>query len=79
MKLSLLLACFVAIIAISFVQADDLQDQIDAALKKFCGGIAITGPSKGQTFTNPKKIKVTVSKVPPSSAIILCLSFTPYL
>ncbi|KAK4510028.1 uncharacterized protein ATC70_006197 [Mucor velutinosus] len=71
MKLSLLLACFVAIIAISFVQADDLQDQIDAALKKFCGGIAITGPTKGQTFTNPKKIKVTVTRKPNAQAKVI--------
>jgi hypothetical protein len=38
MKLTLLFACLLAIIAISFVQADDLQDEIDRALKKFCGG-----------------------------------------
>lgn len=62
MKLSLLLACLFAIVAVTFVEAS-LQDEIDAALKKFCGGIALTGPTKGQTFTNPKKIKVTVSKL----------------
>lgn len=62
MKLSLLLACLFAIVAVTFVEAS-LQDEIDAALKKFCGGIALTGPKKGQTFTNPKKIKVTVSKL----------------
>lgn len=79
MKLSLILACFVAIIAISFVQADELQDQIDAALKKFCGGIAITGPTKGQTFTNPKKIKVTVSKVSLNQYLSVLLSLTLFL
>lgn len=83
MKLTLLFACLLAIVAVSFVQAD-LQDEIDSALKKFCGGnylskmilrinkaidigsllgIALTGPKKGQTFSNPKKIKVTVSKL----------------
>ena len=67
MKLTLLLVCAFALLA-TLVQADKLQDQIDAALKKFCGGIAVTGPTKSQTFTNPKKIKVTVSK---------CHYFTP--
>jgi hypothetical protein len=38
MKLTLLLTCLLAIVAVSFVHADALQDQIDAALKKFCGG-----------------------------------------
>ncbi|KAI8644168.1 hypothetical protein BD408DRAFT_442043 [Parasitella parasitica] len=71
MKISLLLACFVAIIAISYVQADALQDEIDAALKKFCGGIAVTGPTKGQTFTNPKKIKVTVTRKPNAQAKVI--------
>lgn len=62
MKLSLLFACLFAVLAVSIVEAS-LQDEIDAALKKFCGGIAITGPKKSQTFTNPKKIKVVVSKL----------------
>lgn len=67
MKLSLLFACLFAVLAVSIVEAS-LQDEIDAALKKFCGGIAITEPKKSQTFTNPKKIKVVVSKLsfPPS-------------
>jgi hypothetical protein len=38
MKLSLLFGCLVALVAISFVQADSLQDEIDGALKKFCSG-----------------------------------------
>ncbi|CEP07938.1 hypothetical protein [Parasitella parasitica] len=71
MKIFLLLACFVAITAISYVQADALQDEIDAALKKFCGGIAVTGPTKGQTFTNPKKIKVTVTRKPNAQAKVI--------
>lgn len=63
MKLSLLLTCLLGFAAVSqhTVQADSLQDQIDGALKKFCGGIAVTAPSKGQSFSNPKKISVTVS------------------
>lgn len=61
MKFIVLLACAIALLA-TLAQADSLQDQIDSALKKFCGGIAITGPKKAQTFTNPKKIQVTVSK-----------------
>jgi hypothetical protein len=69
MKLIVLLACAIALLA-TLVQAG-LQDEIDAALKKFCGGIAITGPTKGQTFTNPKKIKVTVSKYQTSNSIII--------
>jgi hypothetical protein len=74
MKLSLLLACLLGFVAVSYVQADALQDQINASLKKFCGGIAVTAPSKGQSFSNPKKITVTVSKVivcPDSTANIM--------
>lgn len=67
MKLSLLFACLFAVLAVSIVEAG-FQEEMEAALKKFCGGIAITGPKKSQTFTNPKKIKVTVSK----------LSFEPF-
>lgn len=62
MKLSLLFACLFAVVAVTFVEAS-LQDEIDSALKKFCGGIALSAPTKGQTFTNPKKITVTVSKL----------------
>jgi shikimate 5-dehydrogenase len=61
-KLLPLALVFVAL-AVTLVQADKLQDEIDAALKKFCGGIAVTAPTKSQTFTNAKKIKVTVSNV----------------
>lgn len=63
MKFSLVLACLFALVAVTFVEASSLQDEIDSALKKFCGGIALTAPTKGQTFTNPKTIKVTVSKL----------------
>jgi hypothetical protein len=38
MKLSLFLGCLIALVAISFVQADSLQDEIDSALKKYCSG-----------------------------------------
>ncbi|CAO3699341.1 unnamed protein product [Rhizopus stolonifer] len=64
MKLSVLLGCFVSLAAVSFVQADSLQDEIDSALKKYCDGIAVSAPTKGQTFTNPKKITVTVTRTP---------------
>ncbi|KAG0745947.1 hypothetical protein G6F23_003982 [Rhizopus arrhizus] len=71
MKLSLFLGCLIALVAISFVQADSLQDEIDSALKKFCSGIAVTGPTKGQTFSNPKKIKVTVTRKPNAQAKVI--------
>ncbi|KAI8968422.1 hypothetical protein BDF20DRAFT_925780 [Mycotypha africana] len=67
MKLTLLLTCFAALLAVTLVQADDMAD----ALKKFCGGIAITAPSKGQTFTNPKTVKVTVTRKPNAQAKVI--------
>ncbi|KAI9280635.1 hypothetical protein BY458DRAFT_499911 [Sporodiniella umbellata] len=71
MKLSLFLGCLIAIVALTLVQADSLQDEIDKATKKFCGGIAVSGPNKGQTFTNPKKIKVTVTRKPNAQAKVV--------
>lgn len=38
MKLSLFLGCLIALVAVAFVQADSLQDEIDKATKKFCSG-----------------------------------------
>lgn len=40
MKFSLFVACVLALISMSvmLVRADSLQDEIDAAKKKFCGG-----------------------------------------
>lgn len=37
MKFSVLIAFFIAFI-LAVARADDLQDEIDAAMKKFCGG-----------------------------------------
>ncbi|ORZ01760.1 hypothetical protein BCR43DRAFT_470583 [Syncephalastrum racemosum] len=70
MKFSVLIAFFVAFI-LTVARADDLQDEIDAAMKKFCGGIEVTGPSKGQVFTDPKKIKVTVTRKPNAQAKVI--------
>ncbi|KAG1453343.1 hypothetical protein G6F56_007596 [Rhizopus delemar] len=71
MKLSLFLGCLIALVAVAFVQADSLQDEIDKATKKFCSGIAVSGPTKGQTFTNAKKIKVTVTRKPNAQAKVV--------
>ncbi|CAO3700322.1 hypothetical protein CU097_009944 [Rhizopus azygosporus] len=71
MRLAVLFGFLIAFVAVTFVQADALQDEIDSALKKFCGGIAVTGPSKGQTFSNPKKIKVTVTRKPNAQAKVI--------
>ena len=38
MKLAVLFGFLIAFVAVTFVQADALQDEIDSALKKFCGG-----------------------------------------
>ncbi|ORE11095.1 hypothetical protein BCV72DRAFT_198370 [Rhizopus microsporus var. microsporus] len=71
MRLAVLFGFLIAFVAVTFVQADSLQDEIDGALKKFCGGIAVTGPSKGQTFSNPKKITVTVTRKPNAQAKVV--------
>jgi hypothetical protein len=43
MKTSLLFSCALAVIvmALALVQADELQDEVDASLKKFCGGMML--------------------------------------
>ncbi|OBZ87734.1 hypothetical protein A0J61_04225 [Choanephora cucurbitarum] len=64
MKFSVLFAGFSALMALSLVNAGSLEDEIAAAKKKFCSGLALPGPTKGQTFTNPKSIKLTVSRSP---------------
>jgi hypothetical protein len=40
MKFTLFVSCVLALISMSLMlaRADDLQDEIDAAKKKFCGG-----------------------------------------
>lgn len=38
MRLAVLFGFLIAFVAVTFVQADALQDEIDGALKKFCGG-----------------------------------------
>ncbi|KAI9474295.1 MAG: hypothetical protein EXX96DRAFT_529501 [Benjaminiella poitrasii] len=67
MKLTALLACLFAVVAVTYVQASSM----DEALKKFCGGLAVTAPTKGKTFTNPKKIKVTVTRKPNSEQKVI--------
>ncbi|KAF7726345.1 hypothetical protein EC973_008925 [Apophysomyces ossiformis] len=42
----------------ALVNADDY----DGAIKKFCGGLAITDPTQGASFADPHKVTVTVSK-----------------
>ncbi|KAI8091426.1 uncharacterized protein B0P05DRAFT_527472 [Gilbertella persicaria] len=71
MKFSLLLACLSALMAITLVKAGSLEDEIASAEKKFCSGLSVTGPSKGQTFTNPKNIKVTVKRTPNSYSKVI--------
>ncbi|KAI7881394.1 hypothetical protein K492DRAFT_230306 [Lichtheimia hyalospora FSU 10163] len=69
MKLSVLAFLLVALFAM-LAQAD-LQDEIDQAMKKFCGGIKVTKPSKNQVFSNPKKVKVTVTRQPDAQAKVI--------
>ncbi|KAI8369495.1 uncharacterized protein BYT42DRAFT_584674 [Radiomyces spectabilis] len=73
MKLSLFLACIVALLSVTFtlVHADALQDEIDAAKKKFCSGIAVTAPSKNKVFSNPKKVQVIVTRKPDAQAKVV--------
>jgi len=54
-----------------FASADSLSDQIDQATKKFCGGLALTSPTKGETFTEGSKIKLTVTRKPNAEAKIV--------
>ncbi|KAI7899328.1 uncharacterized protein BX663DRAFT_554968 [Cokeromyces recurvatus] len=67
MKLTALLACLLAVITISCVQASSMDD----ALKKFCGGLELPEPKKGHTFSNPKKIKITVKRKPNSEQKVI--------
>ncbi|KAI8878526.1 hypothetical protein K501DRAFT_258415 [Backusella circina FSU 941] len=73
MKSTLLFSCALAVIvmALALVQADELQDEVDSSLKKFCGGLAVTAPTKAQTFSNPKKIAVTVTRTPNAEAKVI--------
>ncbi|KAI7856991.1 hypothetical protein BDC45DRAFT_501461 [Circinella umbellata] len=59
------LAMFVATAA---VRADELDDEIAKAKDKFCGGIKVTGPTKGQQFADPTKVQVTVEREPNAHA-----------
>ncbi|KAG2189117.1 hypothetical protein INT44_004259 [Umbelopsis vinacea] len=61
---------FLAVTA-PFVSADSLSDEIDAATKKFCGGLALTAPTKSQTFTEGSKIKLTVTRKPNSESKVI--------
>ncbi|KAG0168864.1 hypothetical protein DFQ28_004489 [Apophysomyces sp. BC1034] len=72
MKLSFIFSCAVAFLATSsLVQADALQDEIDAAMKKFCGGIQVTAPAQNKVFSNPKKVQVTVTRKPDAQAKVI--------
>ncbi|KAI9495139.1 hypothetical protein BDB00DRAFT_973168 [Zychaea mexicana] len=70
MKVQLLIALVIAFLAV-FTTADSLQDEIDKARKKFCGGIKVSKPSSGQVFSNPKKVKVTVKRTPNALAKVV--------
>ncbi|KAI8084710.1 uncharacterized protein BX664DRAFT_337600 [Halteromyces radiatus] len=73
MKFSLLVACVLVFVSMSImlVQADSLQDEIDAAKKKFCGGIAVSAPATNAVFTSPSQVKVTVTRKPDAQAKIV--------
>lgn len=66
MKHSIFLTCLLVFFSMSvmLVKADSLDDEIAAAQKKICGGLALAAPKKGQTFTDPKKVSITVTRVP---------------
>jgi hypothetical protein len=68
MKFSLAATLTLGFLAVTapFASADSLSDQMDQAQKKFCGGIALTAPTKSQTVTEGSKVKLTVTRVPNS-------------
>ncbi|KAL1932828.1 hypothetical protein VTP01DRAFT_8506 [Rhizomucor pusillus] len=69
MRFLLLFAAVFAFLAT--VSHASLQDEIDAALKKYCGGIKVTAPSTNQKFTNAKKVTVTVTRQPNALAKVI--------
>ncbi|KAI8992482.1 hypothetical protein BDB01DRAFT_778617 [Pilobolus umbonatus] len=71
MRFTPLIICIFAVVMATLVHAGSVEDKIKKALEKFCGGIAISSPKKGQTFTNPKKIKVTVTRKPNAQAKVI--------
>ncbi|CAO3686693.1 unnamed protein product [Umbelopsis ramanniana] len=73
MKFSLAATFALGFLAVTapFASADSLSDQIDAATKKFCGGLALTAPTKGQSFTEGSKIKLTVTRKPNSETKVI--------
>ncbi|KAI7866054.1 hypothetical protein BDF14DRAFT_1729090 [Spinellus fusiger] len=72
MKFSLLTVCTLSLLmTCSSVKGDALQDEIDQARNKFCGGIQLTAPEQGQVFTDPTKVTVTVTRVPNAEAKII--------
>ncbi|KAI9268937.1 hypothetical protein BDA99DRAFT_503030 [Phascolomyces articulosus] len=69
MKLSTIVAYTLAMFAATaVVKADSLDDEIAQAKEKFCGGIKVTGPTKGQQFADPTKVQVTVVREPNAHA-----------
>ncbi|GAB5586195.1 hypothetical protein Unana1_01095 [Umbelopsis nana] len=73
MKFSLAATFALGFLAVTtpFASADSLSDQIDQATKKFCGGLALTAPTKGQSFTDGSKIKLTVTRKPNAEAKVV--------
>ncbi|KAI8065746.1 hypothetical protein BC940DRAFT_303488 [Gongronella butleri] len=72
MKFSLLATCLFALSSVAVVvRGDQLQDEIDAAKKKFCGGIAVSAPTQGQSFADPSKVQVTVTRKPNAQAKVV--------
>jgi len=73
MKFSLAATFALGFLAVTapFASADSLSDEIDAATKKFCGGLALTAPTKGQSFTEGSKIKLTVTRKPNSETKVI--------
>ncbi|CDS03560.1 hypothetical protein LRAMOSA00962 [Lichtheimia ramosa] len=57
--------------AAQFAKADDLQDEIDQAQKKFCNGLSVSAPTQGQEFSDATKVTVTVDRQPDSEAKVI--------